>query len=234
MGKQKEEVKTFGTEEPTLADQAAQTIDSIKTGLDNLVLSGEGEDEDTLPLGSDTVNDGPGDMEGGESLAHPPLVDTADYKPMLPTEEELKAAFENTPGLSLVVAKVLGEMFADGTGAISTRLFSLTGNDIAKSLASNYVLKDQIDRKFGFTAVSNKSCNIYDESNAVVFLARDPAFLYALDGYLTGCIALGADIYQIDAVKALKERVMEFQERNATKLPDVEAGEERDRGLARF
>lgn len=90
-------------------------------------------------------------------------------------------------------------------------------------------LEQQIDRKFSVTAVSRTSYNVYDESNAVVFLARDPALLYALDGYLTGCIALGADVNQIEAVKLLKQRVEKFQSENPVKLPGVETDEEMQR-----
>ncbi len=49
-----------------------------------------------------------------------------------------------------------------------------------------------IDRKFKINAVSIASGNIYDESSAVCFLAKDKAFLLTLPTYLEKCREVGS------------------------------------------
>lgn len=83
-----------------------------------------------------------------------------------------------------------------------------------------------IDRKFKFVATANRSGKQYTEENAVLFLAKDRAFLLTLQDYIRHCRALGAAPEQIQAAQLLFERVRQFQATNETKVPDVDPIEE--------
>lgn len=81
-----------------------------------------------------------------------------------------------------------------------------------------------IDRKFDIFAHSRKSSNHYDQENAVLFLAKDKAFLLTLPTYLEKCREVGAGPGQLKAVELLIERVAQYQKENAeqVKIPDVD------------
>lgn len=90
---------------------------------------------------------------------------------------------------------------------------------------------ERIDRKFKFTAVSNKSGKKYTEKNALVFLLKDALLPDLLDKYMGLCAEKNVDERQIMGVSLLKDRVLIWQRANEKKvhLPDVEAGKEEKR-----
>jgi hypothetical protein len=90
---------------------------------------------------------------------------------------------------------------------------------------------EAIDRKFKFTAVSQKSGKKYTHNNAIVFLAKDALLPDLLDKYLELCSQKGVDTRQLTGVSLLKDRVLAWQRRNHTKIhaPDVEVGKEEAR-----
>jgi hypothetical protein len=79
-----------------------------------------------------------------------------------------------------------------------------------------------IDRKFTITATAVGSGKRYTEENAVLFLAKDRAFLLTLQDYIKHCRALGAAPEQIQAAQLLFERVRQYQATHETKVPDVD------------
>ncbi len=83
---------------------------------------------------------------------------------------------------------------------------------------------ESIDRKFVITATSRVSGKMYSENNAVLFLAKDKAFLLALPTYLEKCKEVGAGPDQIKAVELMIQRVEQYQTNNPTlvKIPDVD------------
>lgn len=88
-----------------------------------------------------------------------------------------------------------------------------------------------IDRKFKFTAMSNKSGKKYTEKNALVFLLKDALLPDLLDKYMELCAARNVDERQIMGVSLLKDRVLAWQRKNEkkVKLPDIEVGKEEKR-----
>ncbi len=87
-----------------------------------------------------------------------------------------------------------------------------------------------IDRKFQIVARSIVSNNHYTEDNAVLFLAKDKAFLLTLPTYLEKCKEVGAAPEQIKAVELLIARVADYQAKNpgVVKVPDVDPTIEAD------
>jgi hypothetical protein len=85
-----------------------------------------------------------------------------------------------------------------------------------------------LDRKFKFTAVSNKTGNVYTEKDAIVFLAKDSLLPNLLDHYVELCAQANVDERQMLGVKLLKDRVLTWQRKNVKKVhkPDVEQGKE--------
>lgn len=90
---------------------------------------------------------------------------------------------------------------------------------------------EAIDRKFKFTAVSNKSGKKYTEKNAVVFLLKDALLPNMLDNYIALCAQAGVDERQLKGIQLLKDRVLAWQRKNEkkVKLPDVAEGVEEKR-----
>lgn len=91
------------------------------------------------------------------------------------------------------------------------------------------VEKMNIDRKFEIDAVSIAGGNEYDQTNSVLFLARDPALLPAILAYRGTCWSIGCGQLQLDSIDALYQRVKAFQEKHGIKLPEVETAKEFDR-----
>ncbi len=81
---------------------------------------------------------------------------------------------------------------------------------------------NSIDRKFLIEATSISSGNQYSQDDAVLFLAKDKAFLLTLPTYREKCVEVGAGPDQIKAVDMLIDRVAAFQANNPTKIPDVD------------
>jgi hypothetical protein len=88
-----------------------------------------------------------------------------------------------------------------------------------------------IDRKFKFTAVSNKSGKKYTEKNAIVFLLKDALLPDLLDKYYDLAVNKMADERQLEGIRLLKDRVLTWQRNNINKVhvPDVEVGKEEKR-----
>ncbi len=85
-----------------------------------------------------------------------------------------------------------------------------------------------IDQKFNFYGFSKHSGKPYSQVDAVMFLARDPAFLDSLPAYRLACVARGASEHQLKSIDLLTERVRLFQESNPSqvKVADVDPEKE--------
>jgi hypothetical protein len=88
-----------------------------------------------------------------------------------------------------------------------------------------------VDRKFKFTAISNKSGKKYTQANAVLFLVKDSLLPNLLDEYYELCRNAGVDNRQLKGVQLLKDRVLTWQRMNIKKvsIPGVEEGKEEKR-----
>lgn len=84
----------------------------------------------------------------------------------------------------------------------------------------------KLDAKFTGHIFKAKDGTMLDETEYVVFLAKDSAFLPTLKFYLEECKRQGADEDQLKAVVGLIERVVEWRSNFAyrCKVPDA-AGE---------
>ncbi len=82
-----------------------------------------------------------------------------------------------------------------------------------------------IDRKFNILAISRKSRKSYSESDAVLFLSKDKAFLNTLPHYYDECEKLGCGTDQLVAIRLLIARVRQYQldHPEVAKIPDVDA-----------
>lgn len=89
--------------------------------------------------------------------------------------------------------------------------------------------KGIIDRKFKFVAVNPCNGKVYTEENAVVFCAKDKAFLQALRKYKYACKHYGSNCEHLESVGLLIDRVKHFQENVESKVPDTETDCEIDR-----
>ncbi len=77
-----------------------------------------------------------------------------------------------------------------------------------------------IDTKYKFIGFNPISGNVHTQDDAVMFLAKDRAFLLALPTYIEKLIVLGADERQIAGVRDMLVRVTEYQNNVASKVPD--------------
>jgi hypothetical protein len=107
----------------------------------------------------------------------------------------------------------------------------LCGKEEYLSLLKRRNRMEVIDRKFKFTAISNKSGKKYTEKNGVVFLVKDALLPDLLDKYYALSKEKGVDERQLLGISLLKERVLTWQRKNYKKvdLPDVEEGAEEKR-----
>jgi len=90
-----------------------------------------------------------------------------------------------------------------------------------------------IDTKFTINAQCIEHNHFYTESEAVLFLCKDQAFLPTLRYYRHVCVQVGAGERQVRAVDKLIERVVQWQRDNPDKMkvPDVDEGPAGDRVL---
>ena len=83
------------------------------------------------------------------------------------------------------------------------------------------LMSTAIDKKFKILAVNEITGSVHTEETALLLCAKDKAAPAALDAYLAKCIELGAGEDQINSVKALIQRVKDYQEKHNTKVADV-------------
>lgn len=81
----------------------------------------------------------------------------------------------------------------------------------------------KLDAKFYGEIRKVKDDSIVPDDEYVVFLAKDNAFVHALEHYRTCCVGLGADEEQIAAVSRMIERVHDWRQANPDrcKVPDA-------------
>lgn len=84
-----------------------------------------------------------------------------------------------------------------------------------------------IDRKYAFYALNRKTGNTHDDTEGVVFLAKDNAFPATLRFYRTECERQGAQPAQLKGIDLLIERVDAYRARHSDicKVPDVTPAE---------
>lgn len=81
--------------------------------------------------------------------------------------------------------------------------------------------KKVIDRKYQIRAVNPVTHQQYDETNSVLFLAKDKALPKALSAYAAECERLGANREHIQSIRLLKSRVVHFQaQTGGGRVPD--------------
>ena len=88
--------------------------------------------------------------------------------------------------------------------------------------------KQVIDRKFVFTAVNPVNGKKYDQTNAVVFCAKDVCLIPALRAYVHACVENKANLEHIQSIGLLIDRVQEFQNDIECRIPDT-VGDEIER-----
>lgn len=86
-------------------------------------------------------------------------------------------------------------------------------------------MSTNIDKKFKILAVNETTGSVHTEASALLLCAKDKATPAALEAYLAACIDLGAGEDQINSVKALIQRVRDYQATHDTKVADVTAEE---------
>lgn len=81
----------------------------------------------------------------------------------------------------------------------------------------------KLDAKFSGHIFKAKDGTMVPEDEYIVFLAKDNAFLPALNFYWEECKRQGADVEQLRAVSGLIDRVMEWRDTNRSrcKTPDA-------------
>lgn len=84
----------------------------------------------------------------------------------------------------------------------------------------------EIDKKFKFLALNPYTGNFYTQKDAFVMCAKDQAVPAALETYIDECFKLNADENQIKSAQLLLKRVLEFQNKFPTKIPDVSTSRE--------
>jgi hypothetical protein len=85
----------------------------------------------------------------------------------------------------------------------------------------------KLDGKFHGVVVKNKDGSVVPQDQWMVFLAKDNAVPATLAFYQAECERLGAEPAQIEAVRAMRDRVDEWRRENPhlLKTPDVQTGE---------
>ncbi len=87
---------------------------------------------------------------------------------------------------------------------------------------------DSLDRKHKFLAVNNSNGKSYNDTEAVVFLAKDDCLPNTLRYYIEELEKHKASDEQIRGVELLLERVLAWRQANPDqcKVPDINPGEE--------
>lgn len=83
-------------------------------------------------------------------------------------------------------------------------------------------MKEVIDRKFKFLAVNPCKGTHYDETDGIVFLAKDKAVPQMLLSYHAECERLGCGEEHLESIELLYGRVIAFQSSVESKIPDTE------------
>lgn len=85
----------------------------------------------------------------------------------------------------------------------------------------------RLDHKFHGVVVKNKNGIVVSPDQWMVFLAKDNAVPATLAFYEQECSRQGAEPAQIEAVRAMRQRVDEWRKAHPElcKAPDVEPGE---------
>ncbi len=85
----------------------------------------------------------------------------------------------------------------------------------------------KLDGKFHGIIAKNKDGTIVPQDQWMCFLAKDNAVPATLEFYIQECTRLGAKSEQIEAVRSMIDRVLDWRAANPTlcKVPDVQAGE---------
>lgn len=79
-----------------------------------------------------------------------------------------------------------------------------------------------IDRKYRIAAVNPCSGNTHDESDSMLFLAKDKAVPAMLRTYRDESARLGANPAHIESIGLLIERVEQYQRDIEAKVPDTD------------
>ncbi len=82
-----------------------------------------------------------------------------------------------------------------------------------------------IDDKFKIKAVNPFNGNEYTDANALLLCAKDAAVPAALDAYVKKCLSLGCESNHIKELRALQQRVLDFQKVQGNRAPDTLEGE---------
>jgi len=85
-------------------------------------------------------------------------------------------------------------------------------------------MSERLDRKYVISATSMEHGTHHDETDSVLFLAKDIALPAILEFYYQECIRRGADQNQLDAIVLLEERVKRWQREHQQllKVADVD------------
>lgn len=104
---------------------------------------------------------------------------------------------------------------------------AVKGTEVATEATQVEPVKMPIDRKYAFYALNRKTHKSYDDTDGVVFLAKDNAFPATLRFYRAECERQGADEAQLKGIDLLIERVDAYRASNAhlCKVPDVTPAE---------
>lgn len=96
----------------------------------------------------------------------------------------------------------------------------------AKEMAGFHDSDAVIDRKFIILAVNPINGKVYDETNSILFAAKDAAVPEMLAAYAAHCMRLGANPEHLQSVRLLRERVIKFQEEmGGGRVPDTVGAE---------
>lgn len=79
-----------------------------------------------------------------------------------------------------------------------------------------------IDRKYKISAVNPCSGNTHDETNSILFLAKDKAVPAMLRAYQAECERLRANAMHIESIELLIGRVEQYQRETEAKIPDTD------------
>lgn len=79
-----------------------------------------------------------------------------------------------------------------------------------------------IDRKYKIQATNPCSGSTHDETDSILFLAKDRAVPAMLRAYCEECARLGSNPAHIESISLLIDRVEEYQRENTSKIPDTD------------